>query len=77
MGNMAILLKRLSVLEHRCLRSIAGLWRNNSVSNAGFEHGVLDVVLGNPELHRLYFLEHVLCMAHRTLFLSNELSWAR
>ena len=70
--------RKLSVSDHRCLRSIARVWWERQISNAELHR----MVFGQQEtyvidklisLHRLRWLGHVLCMSpdklpHRTLF---------
>ena len=59
--------RRLSVFEHRCLRSIARIWWENRISNAEVRQRVLGSRCRSLEqtvnLNRLRWLEHVLRMS--------------
>ena len=58
-------LKRISVFDHRCLRSIARIWWDHRISNAEVRHRVFGrrhatAIEELTKLHRLRWLSHVL-----------------
>ncbi|MBM6549358.1 reverse transcriptase family protein, partial [Streptococcus dysgalactiae subsp. equisimilis] len=78
--------RRLSVFDHRCLRSIARVWWDHQISNAevrrrvlGREGRAIDQVLN---LHRLRWLGHVLRMSpdrlpQRALLAESGSGWKK
>ena len=79
-------MERLSVFEHRCLRSIARVWWNNRISNAEVRRRVLGhkglALRQVIDLHRLRWLGHVLRMSpdrfpRRALFAEAGRDWRR
>ena len=78
--------RRLSVFEHRCLRSIARVWWENRIRNAEVRRRVLGNEAGSLEQplkrHRLRWLGHVLRMSpdrlpRPALLAETSISWKR
>jgi hypothetical protein len=79
-------IRRLSVFEHRCLRSIARVWWQHRVSNITVSQRVLGAdshaLSETISLHRLRWLGHVLRMPterlpHRALFAPAGQNWKK
>ena len=78
--------RRLSVFDHRCLRSIGKIWWEHRISNTEVRRRVLGPknmsIIEQLHHHRLRWLGHVLRMSddrlpRRALFAEPKSSWKR